>query len=786
MTDTTAGRGGVGIRVFIDGAATVRRGFDAIADSGKKMWAEIALGERSANPAIRALSAGAGEVKNALDGLVSRAGSGGVALAAFGAAGVMAAAALGAVAIATHGAFDAMNRAADLTDAADRIGIGVEALQQWRYAADEAGVDVGKFEGALEKLNGVLGKFKLGIGDAKLKPVFEELGITKEQLDGVNTADQLLLMLADTLGQVKDRAQQVALARALGVEEALPAIRLGRDELERLTGAATELGLVIDAKTNAALDESQRKLEMANQQMRIARDVAVAPLADAYASVAAEIAGMIVQFDRIETKGPGWLRMLQGLGNAMPWSGRFQTHISNRIAGVEIPSGEIAMDEDDPMLRRERGAVAGAAGGGFDPRGHTDASAASRANAAAAAARAAAALAVREADQRRQREERAQQQIDRADDDLARGRDSQLRGDISIDGRALVETNQISRERNKALREIKRAEEEYARSNGLRGLSEAEAEQLRLKQGELADLRKDVVETEKRRDLAARRLRDEEDAGQAAIDLLDMDAQMARTNRERVKIEREILLATIEISRKRKQAELENDPELTDEERRARMAAFNRSAGRQIQLFDHQESERLRAQFKGYGHEVADAIKQGRIGEYIGDRLKERLLDGALDRLFDAIKSAGQGGVTGFGGQAGGWMQSAFKVAASVFGGPRAGGGDTRAGRFYTTVEHGRPELMMIGGSGHVTSAAETVRMLQESMAPYGGSGGGSGSSVLQQHNSFDFKGAVVTQDLIDQARADAEAAAASAFSGARAVVPTDMARTNRYTRGRK
>lgn len=779
MTDTTAGRGGVGIRVFIDGAQVVRRTFDQIGDSGKKMWAEIAMGERSANPAIRALSAGAGEVKNAFDGLVSRAGSGGVALAAFGAVGMMAAAALGALAIATHGAFDAMDRAADLTDTADRIGVGVEALQQWRYVADEAGVDVGKFEAGLEKLNGTLGKFKLGVGDAKLKPVFEELGITKAQLDGVTTADQLLLMLADTLGQVKDRAQQVALARALGVEEMLPAIRLGRDELERLTGAASDLGLVIDAKTNTALDESQRKLELANQQMRVARDIAVAPLADAYASVAAELAGMIVQYDRMHEKGPGWIGTLKGLGEALNWNYNIQTYVSNRIGGVEIPSGEIAMDEDDPMLRRERGAIAGMSSGGFDLKGHTDAEAAGRAKAAAAAAAAAARLAEREAEQRRQRQERVQQQLERADDDIARSYD---RGFLSIDGRAAYEVADLERERASRLREIKRAEEEYIRSKGLRGLTEAEAEQLRLKQLELTDQKKAIVEWERRRAIAARQLQDQEDAGRAAVELLSIDAQMVRTNRERVRIEREILLATIEIARKRKQFELDNDAELTDEERRGRMAEFERLAGRQEQLFDHVESERLRAQFKGYGREVVDAIREGRIGEYIGDKLKERLLDGALDQLFNLFKM-GAGSGAGAGG--GGWMQSAFKFGASLFGGPRAAGGGTEAGRFYTTVEHGRPELLMIGGSGHVTSAAETARMLQESLAPRSG-GGARGSSVVQQHNAFDLRGAVVTEDLLAQMKAMSSEAAMAAFSGARSTVPSDMARTNRYTRGRR
>jgi len=341
-------------------------------------------------------------------------------------------------------------------------------------------------------------------------------------------------------------------------------------------------------------------------------------------------------------------------------------------------------------------------------------------------------------------------------------------------------------ERAARLREIARDEEEYVQSKGLRGLTEVEAQLLRAKQDELIGQKKAAVEWEERRALAARRLRDEEDGARAALELLDIESQMASTARERVRIEREILLASIEMARKRRAAELENDPELDEAERSRRLSVFDRGAQRRVELFDHREEERLKEQFKSYGREVVEAIQDGRIGEYIGDQLKQRLLDGALEQLFNLLKggfSGIGGGSGGSGGGLGGWVQGAMKFASSFFGGGRAAGGGTRAGQFYTTVEHGRPELFMIGGQGHVTSAAETVRMLQDSM----GGGGGSGSApVVQQRNVFDFKGAVVTEDLIAQANANAQEAAQSAFNGAREVVPSDRARTDRYTRGRR
>lgn len=760
MTDTTAGRGGVGIRLFVQGGEVVRRTFDQVGDSGKKMWAEIALGEKSANPAIRALSLGANEVKQGFEGLASRAGSVGTALGAFGVLGLAAAAALGALAIATQGAFEAMKGAADLTDAADRIGVGVEALQQWRYVADEAGVDTATLEGVMEKLNGTIGKFKLGLGDGKLKPAFEELGITKEQLANVQTADQMLLLLADTLGQVRDRGQQVALARTLGVEEALPVIRLGREELERLTGAASELGLVLDQQTVKSLDEADRKMELASQQIKTLTTSAVEPLATALANAGAWVANWSTEMDRVRDKGPGWVDMLRRIASALPGGTGFQTawdagSARGRRDQSGISPGTPGIDIDDPALRRQQAAVANSQVNDFEPKGHT--SGGGGASSAAAAAR----QAEREAEQRRQREERATQQAERAADDLAR---TYGKGNLSINDKAAYEVADLEVERASRLREIARAEEEYIRSKGLRGLTEAEAEQLRVSQDELTEKKKAIVEWERRRGIAARRLQDEEDAARSSNELLDIDAQMVRTQQERHRIEREILLATIEIARKRKAFELENDPELDDAQRAERMGVFNRRADRQIELFDHQETERLRAEFKSYGREVTEAIREGRIGEYIGDQLKQRLLDGALDQLFNLIK----GGGSSSGAGSGGWMSAAFNGLKSVFGGGRAAGGGTEGGRFYHTVEHGRPELFMIGGNGHVTNAVETARMLRESLAETGGGVAASARSVehrvvvVPERESFITLAAQTAGPI---ARSAAERAATTAYA---------------------
>lgn len=734
MTDATAGRGGVGIRLYVSGGEVVKRTFDQVGDSGKKMWAEIALGERSANPAIRALSAGSNEARSAIDGLAGRAGPATSVLGAFGAAGVAAAAAIGALTIAWTQAREAMTFAATLTDTADRIGVNVEQLQEWSYVADEAGISVEGLQATMEKLNGALGKIKVGIGDAKLKPWLEELGITPESLQTISTADDMLMLLADRLGQVQDRSKQVAAARAFGVEEALPVLRLGAERIRELAEEAHRLGLVLDQETIVALDAADRQIEVASQRIESQMRFAVSGLADDFADLMTHIAnalGMLNRFlDRFSTYrqqadamyGEGFVSNMAQGNSWQATKGAVRSLFSGRTisAARHIRNGDSIAGGSD-IDERAVAALATAPAAapeprGFDLQGHS---------AKGGGADRAKADAEREAEQRRQRQERADDQRARAERELnaAWNKSGHLQ---TIESRAGAEIMRLEEERLERLKELERAEQEYDRSEGLRGLSKAEADLLRAKQEELTAVEQSLVRDQERRDLAARRLKTEQDAAEAAIELLDVDAQMATTFRERARIEREILLATIEIARRAKQRELDLDPELDESERAAGMAVFERNASRRVQLFDHQEDERIKAQFKGYGREVVNAIQAGRIGEYIGDRLKERLLDGALDAFANLFKTGG-----GSAGKGGGWMSTAVNAVASIFGGGRAGGGGTEPGRFYTTVEHGRPELFMIGGSGHVTGAAETAQMVRDLAGEPGSSRGGGAAPVI-------------------------------------------------------
>lgn len=743
MTDAVAGRGGVGIRLFTTGGEVVRRNFDQIGDSGKRMWAEIALGQRSANPAIRALSIGVGEAKQGIQGLASQAGGAGMALGAFGAAGLAAAAVLGALAGAMIQTREAMQFSADLTDAADRIGVGVEALQQWRYVADEAGVGTSEFESSLESLNGKLGAFKSGVGDARLKPVFEQLGITKEALADVQTADQLMMILADTLGQVQDRATQVKFAQALGVEASLPALRMGSVELKRLMDAASDTGLVLDKDLVARLDEADRKMEIANAQFKVMTYEAVEPLATSLAGAASYLGALSAEFRQVEGQLPGLIQQMLALGRSMPGFGTVQRVgewaagyvLRNRPkaahpGGAGLDMGERGVDEDDPMIIRQRMAQAGASPAAFAPLGN----AGSGRSGGRSGGSSAASQRQREAERLERDRERALAELDREEVQARRARtrlmwDGDTPADRAQMAQSLLALDIAERDRKR--------EDMIAlltKSGALTESTQINLDQLKMLDEETDRLAMRAIVEERTLAEAREQLQHDRDISDNTIAMLRNRADLAATEGERFQINRQILLAEQELERKVLEAGMRADGVVSP----AEQERYDKTLSRQqsdITVLDADEDNRLRDQFKGYGREIVSAIEGGRIGEYIGDRLKERLLDGGLNALFDMLNNAG----SQKGGGGGGFWGTVLNLGASLlgarapvgtinpglstpgftgggwFGGGLASGGAAKAGFHYRMAEHGTPELLMLGGQGQVANMAQMADMLKSS-----------------------------------------------------------------------
>ena len=170
----------------------------------------------------------------------------GKSIAKMGAIGV---AGVGALVGAVSAMVPSFAAAGDLTaKTADRVGVGVEQFQAWRFAADRAGVSNEEFSKALLKLNTNIGTAFTGKGPAL--EVLKGFGIQLRDASGAaRTTEQILPELADKLQRIQSPSLRAAAAAKLfGDKVGSKMVTLlagGSKGLEEMTARAKELGLVI-------------------------------------------------------------------------------------------------------------------------------------------------------------------------------------------------------------------------------------------------------------------------------------------------------------------------------------------------------------------------------------------------------------------------------------------------------------------------------------------------------------------------------------------------------------
>lgn len=172
-------------------------------------------------------------------------------------------AAVGAVAAgAGAGLFLLVQRAAEaadeIADMADKVGIGVERLQELRFAFSQNGAEARDVDQALSRLNAGLGAF-VATGTGPAKEGLAALGITtREAAAQLGRGEQAFDNIAKRLAAIPDPAQRAGAAARLFGEEAGPKMAVligqGADEIEALAQKARDMGIVLreDAVRQAA------------------------------------------------------------------------------------------------------------------------------------------------------------------------------------------------------------------------------------------------------------------------------------------------------------------------------------------------------------------------------------------------------------------------------------------------------------------------------------------------------------------------------------------------------
>lgn len=182
----------------------------------------------------------------------------------------LATSAVGMMTLGLQKAGEAAKYADDLAAAANRIGETAESLQVLRQAGEMVDIPIEKMDGGLERLNGTLGALRMHIGDGKIRKAFDELGIPQETLNRMGRASDLLPLLADKISQLGTQADQVLIAKKLGIEDLLPLLQKGAAGIQELREKIDGLNIVLSESTVQHLADMSEQMRIADERAKVA------------------------------------------------------------------------------------------------------------------------------------------------------------------------------------------------------------------------------------------------------------------------------------------------------------------------------------------------------------------------------------------------------------------------------------------------------------------------------------------------------------------------------------
>lgn len=186
-----------------------------------------------------------------------------------------------------------LDAASAIGDTAQQAGVSVEFLQKLRFAASQSGASFDIMDTALTTLNKSLGDF-VNTGAGKGAAAFKQLGIDKLINGGqVRDAEQAFDAIVKKVNTFGSEAQKSALLAGVFGKEAGPKllqlVNEGADGIARLEAQAVSLGIVLSEQTVRGAKEASDKLDALFSVIKAQGVSAIANLAPQIANLAQEI-----------------------------------------------------------------------------------------------------------------------------------------------------------------------------------------------------------------------------------------------------------------------------------------------------------------------------------------------------------------------------------------------------------------------------------------------------------------------------------------------------------------
>lgn len=242
----------VSVRFTATDTDTVKRALQSLGEEGQRALNKLEAASRGPSAGLNALNAASSEGRNIIDAYAMRLGPFGAALRAIGPIGLGVAASIVGIGVAVKSSFAAIAqesaKLSAMVDAADKINLTTQQLQEYRFAANQSGVSTENFERALETLTRRQGEALEGTGE--LLKVAQKYRIELD--DGTGAArksSDVLRDIARVMAGLETQSERLTLAQAAfgkGSGDLTNMLRGGPEALDKQADAARRLGVVLD------------------------------------------------------------------------------------------------------------------------------------------------------------------------------------------------------------------------------------------------------------------------------------------------------------------------------------------------------------------------------------------------------------------------------------------------------------------------------------------------------------------------------------------------------------
>lgn len=193
-----------------------------------------------------------------------------------------------------------------------QLGIGVEALQGWRYAAREAGVEASSLESNVAKLTLKIGE--ANAGNDKAQGAFKALGVSFKMASGAGRETEATFMdMLDKLSKIEDPTKRAAMGTALLGDEYYklePLVRNGADGLRAATDELRQMQGVLS-------EDEIRNLHLTNAKLEEMKTILGVRIAGVVADNANAIMGMANALSSLTSQAIQFIRNYPQLATAL-------------------------------------------------------------------------------------------------------------------------------------------------------------------------------------------------------------------------------------------------------------------------------------------------------------------------------------------------------------------------------------------------------------------------------------------------------------------------------------